>query len=535
MNTKGLKLDKKLAFKIYNSYDSISLQNMRGINPFVSFSWIGFSREEFKNILSLFVFLCNNNFFKSIEDNHPFIFNYSTDVTEMDIAAVLEDDSDIYFLDVETKNGDDEEELINKIKIQIEKRKDDYLPQILKGKNFITIGFVNNSYVCGYYFKNDSCSEITDESTLCSLISKMKGHKNQDEYLVQSSNLASIVKLCNDIQNGEYKFYEETNKIYSALISKIGTDDAYIVYGNAGTGKSVLALKLFFELNNSKILLMNSKLFFAFNFNSKYYYSNRATFNSNYFLNIIDENTISIVDESQRLPIEFVAKIIEKSKITFLFGDHKQACFSNCTLENGKQLKEKLINDYGFTVSLRLLKKARRYNDDVNNALEYLTSPGMKEPKISLPSDYKIEIYYDSLKFLEEYDSIKGIKKIYTPVYHSPNELIIGDKKFTRARFDYDNFSIWTDSMDYYGITYHALSFDIDHCFVYLKSTNIIKYGGKQYIFNREITDDIVFSDIQMFLNELNVLFTRGRKSLRILVDDVETYLYLNALINKLK
>ena len=51
MNTKGLKLDKKLAFKIYNSYDSISLQNMRGINPFVSFSWIGFSREEFKSLM----------------------------------------------------------------------------------------------------------------------------------------------------------------------------------------------------------------------------------------------------------------------------------------------------------------------------------------------------------------------------------------------------------------------------------------------------------------------------------------------------
>ena len=146
MNTKGLSLDKILIRKIYNSIDTISLQNLRGINVFSSFSWTGFSKEEFKSLLSLFVYLDENKFFEKIQNNHPFIFNYSTDITEMDIAAVLEDDNSVYFLDIETKNGEDESELISKITSQIDKRKNDYLPQLLKEKDFITVGYVNNKF-----------------------------------------------------------------------------------------------------------------------------------------------------------------------------------------------------------------------------------------------------------------------------------------------------------------------------------------------------------------------------------------------------
>ena len=144
MNIKGLSLDRVLIKKIYDSIDSIALQNLRGINVFNTFSWIGFSREEFKHLLSLFVYLDDNGFFSSVQNDHPFIFNYSTDITEMDIAVVLENDSGVYFLDVESKNGDNESELNQKIINQINKRKNEYLPQLLKEKNFITVGYVNN-------------------------------------------------------------------------------------------------------------------------------------------------------------------------------------------------------------------------------------------------------------------------------------------------------------------------------------------------------------------------------------------------------
>lgn len=244
---------------------------------------------------------------------------------------------------------------------------------------------------------------------------------------------------------------------------------------------------------------------------------------------------LSIVDECQRLSIKDIVEIVKKSKFTFLFGDNKQAFFKNNILDSGKQLKEKLENEYRFNVSLRVLKKSRRYNDEVNIALEFLTNPSNKKPKISLPTDYKIDVFYDENKFIDEYESTTGIKKIYTPIYHSCNELIIGNRKFIKAKYNDDGFSVWSDSANYYGITFHALSFDIDHCFVYLKSTNMIKFNNKQYIFYKNNIEGIEYSDIQIYMNELNVLFTRGRKSLKILADDIETYLYLNSLINKLK
>ena len=125
MNVRGLRLNKLLAKEIYNSLDSISLQNLHGINVFNSFSWIGFSREEFKNLLSLFSYLNDNHFFDCVSDEHTFVFNYSTDITEMDIVSVLENKKDVYFIDIESKNGpfEDEEELKRKMIIQIGKRK----------------------------------------------------------------------------------------------------------------------------------------------------------------------------------------------------------------------------------------------------------------------------------------------------------------------------------------------------------------------------------------------------------------------------
>lgn len=535
MNVKGLLLDRVLINKIHTSFDTISLQNLRGIDVFNSFSWIGFSKEEFGNLLALFVHLDSEGFFRNISDKHKFIFNYSTDVTEMDIAGVLKSkEGDLYFLDIESKNDVNKKDLKEKVKKQVKKRKNEYLPQLLKDKNFITVGYANNEFVCGYFVKGDYSTEIKDEAVFKSFVSNMTGYDDQNDFLLQSSNLASIVKLCKDIQIGNYQYYEETNKIYDNLISKIGVDDVSIVYGNAGTGKSVLALKLFFENKDSKILLLNSKLYYAFNFNSNYYSSGRATFSSHEFIKSIDNNTISIVDECQRMNIDELVKIISKSKITFLFGDHKQAFANDSTLENHDQLKEVLTQKYGFKVSSKKINKSHRYKDEVNKALECLTALSENKTDIRLPVDYEIKAYYDQKAFCDRYELLSGIKKLYTPIFCSSNELHVGEKVFLKARYDDDTFSIWPSSDNYYGITYHALSFDIDHCFVYLKNVRMIKFQGKQYIFRGDC-DPISFEDIQRFLNELNILFTSGRKSLHILIDDVETYLYINSLLSKLK
>lgn len=534
MNIKGLRLNKVLAKKIFNSIDSISIANLRGLEAFVAFSWKGFVKEEFKNNLSLFSFLLNNGFFTNINDSHTFVFNYSTDITEMDIVTVLTDGEKQIFLDIESKNGDNFEELSSKINDQISKRINDHMPQLLKNSNYIVVGFANNNYVIGYYYCNGSLEKIDSLNGFLNLISTLKQFDGCEEYLIQLSNMLSIAKICKDIRAGTFKYYEETNKIYSSLLEEMNTSNASIVYGNAGTGKSILALKLLFELPNTKILLMNSKLYYALNLNN-YYNDGRTTFNTKMFLELVDDKTISIIDECQRVPIEYMAEIIKKSKYTFLFGDNKQAFTRRDTLKSQKEIAKQLFNDFGLHVSYRLIKKAKRYSDETSKVLNLLTAINPIPNNCKLPDDYKINLFYEENMFLEAYKSTTGIKKIYLPLYDSRFHIRIGEKEFERALYNDDSFSLWNYEGDYYGTTYHALSFDVDHCFVLLKSVNMVSIDGKKAPYHYCYNGSPSFEDIQIYLNELNILFTRGRKSLNICTNDIEVYLYFNNLINKIR
>lgn len=536
MNIKGLKLNRKLIHLINNSIDSINGNNLHGIDYFNAFSWKGFTKEEFKSLLKLFVYLDSSNVFSIFSDDQTFIFNYSTDVTELDIATVAEKDGKPILIDIESKNGEDKD-LQKKIEEQVNKRKDDHLPQLIKNNPFLTIGFANEGFVCGYYFDGNSTFEITNLEEIELILNTFNEYRDVEDYLTQTSNIASIAKVCNDIKEGSYKFYDDTNRHYAKLIDKIGKEDASIIYGHAGTGKSVLALKLFFERQDTKIFIVNSKLYYALGFNRKYYYENRATFKTDCFLEIIDKDTISIVDECQRISIETMAEIIKRSKMTFLFGDNKQACFRGSTLLKSKDLERRLKENYGFIVSSKEISKSRRYSDAVDKSLSFLTSRNSINKDIRLPADYQINLFYDEHKFMEYYKSQNGIKKIYVPINQAKNneELNIDGILLKKVNYTDDTFSIWTDSLNYYGTTYHALSFDVDHCFIYLDKIHMISIGRKQVLFYKNSCKKEEMEKIDLFLNELNVLFTRGRKSLSIYVNDIETYLYLNLLLSKLK
>lgn len=247
MNIKGLKLNKKMIHLLNESIDTINSFNLHGLECFNSFNWKGFSKEEFKCLLNLFVLLDNNGYFKNFCNDHTFIFNYSTDITEIDIATIGEINSNPVLIDIESKNGTDNE-LKKKMMDQLIKRKNDHLPQLIKDKCFLTFGFVNNEFVYGYYRDiSGIIHDVSDETAVLNLLIEFYGYKNVEDFLMQTSNIASIAKICSDIESGTYKFYEDTNKHYSWLVNKIGKEDACIVYGHAGTGKSVLALKLFFE------------------------------------------------------------------------------------------------------------------------------------------------------------------------------------------------------------------------------------------------------------------------------------------------
>ena len=532
MNIKGLKLNKILAQKLLSSYDD--LPNFYGIDTFKSFSWIGFSRDEFKNLLSLFCSLLDLGCFENTDNYHPFIFHYSTEITEMDIVTVLNGEKPV-FVDKKKKNCDNIEDLNNKMERQINNRITNHLPQLLKKESYVVAGFINNALYKAYYYDGEKLITINTIENLIELLNTFKPNEKVEEYLVQSSNLASIVKVCNDIKSGNYRYYEETNRIFESITGKMADNDVCLVYGNAGTGKSILALRLFFEMPKTKILLMNSKLYYALNL--QYMYKDgKTTFNSSDFFNMIDKETISIVDECQRLSKQTMADIIKKSKFTFLFGDNKQAFTPrNSTLESCKELGLYFQNECGFKVTTRVLKTAKRYSEETDKSLSFLTTIDPKIKECKLPNDYQINIFYDENLFIEKYNNTSGIKKLYVPLSESPFHLSIGGVLFERAKYNDDGFSVFAGATEFYGTTYHALSFDIDHCFVCLKKTEMITFNKKRIMYYSPYNKAPSLSDIQVYLNELNILFTRGRKSLNIYVENVSTYLYLSYLLSKMK
>ena len=115
-----------------------------------------------------------------------------------------------------------------------------------------------------------------------------------------------------------------------------------LCYGNAGCGKSVLALKIFNDLKESKILILNPKLYFTLNM-SYYYHKGRASYKAYQFLEDITENDIVIVDECQRLTEEQIITIVNKCKKFIFFGDEKQSFKPEENLFTLKEM-QKFIN-----------------------------------------------------------------------------------------------------------------------------------------------------------------------------------------------
>ena len=136
--------------------------------------------------------------------------------------------------------------------------------------------------------------------------------------------------------------------------------------------------------------------------------------------------------------------------------------------------------------------------------------------------------FYDINEFLRAYHSCKDGKKMFTTYdYREERTIQIGEETFYMADKDFYTFSISAGYENYVGHTLHAISFDVEYNFVYLKNVSVISKKNMDILVKKGIdyNDEEI---IKKFLNELNILFTRGKKSLNIYIDDLEAYLYLN-------
>lgn len=526
MNLKGLKITKKM----YKRISEIGVNNLKatmlqGIEEFKKFSWSNFVKQEFSDLIKSLTSLDKSGIFDNIGDNQLFIFNYYTDVTEMDIATVLLDkDNKNIVIDIEFKSG---ELAQSKLDDQISKRINEHMNQLFLNEKYIIIGMTDDGFYKANYYDSKTNIEIDNIDDLISIFQILKNNEYVEAILTQANNLAGIHSLYNDMENGKFKYYEETKRTTELILKKI--DEGYkaiVCLSSPGTGKTVVAFKLFFENEDTMFLIMNQKFYNSLGL-TKYFVKGRCFFGSDTFLQHDLSDKIVIIDEAQRLSKEYILEIVKKSKATIIFGDMGQAFMINDLELDGHKIIN-FLRENGIYVFNKELKRSKRYNDSVEKALNFLTSRAstIKE-KVKL-EDYEINLFYDINDFLNRYHSCKNGKKMFTTYnFRSENSLIVGDEIFTMADKDYYSFAVSTGPENFIGHTLHAISFDVENNFIFLKDVKVIRRKNKDVLY-RDDASLCTEESITKFLNELNILFTRGKKSLSIYTNDLEVYLYLN-------
>ena len=526
MNLKGIKITKKMCRKI----SEIGVLNLKttmlnGLPEFKKFTWSSFNKQEFSGLINSMSILLNAGIFNTIGDSQLFIFNYYTDVTEMDIATVLTNkDNKNVIINVEYKT---EELSDTKLDEQLIKRIQEHMPQLFINDSYVLIAMNENGFYRANYYDSTNNIDINDIVDLKKIFSDFRDNEYVEPILTQANDLACIHNLYSKMESGDFKYYEETKRTTEFILNKIHEGVKTVVcLSKPGTGKTVAAFKLFFENEDFVFLIMNQKFYNSLGL-IKYFAAGRCYFGSDTFLKQNLSNKIVIVDEVQRLNKETILKIVTHSKAAILFGDPGQAFMPNDLELDGHRLVEYLRNNNIYVYN-KDLKRSKRYNDMVEKALNFLSSrAGLLKENIEI-EDYKINIFYDSKEFLKSYHSCKGGKKMFTTYDNRLNSsVIIGNEKFYIADKEIYSFAIIAGLEEYIGHTLHAISFDVENNYIYLNNIKVINKKGKDILFNKNgnLNNE---EEITKFLNELNILFTRGKKSLNIYTEDFEVYLYLN-------
>ena len=543
MDVKGAIFDLSTIRSILTKIDDFSYSEnfLEGVNGFNNNPLRKF-KNEFPDVMKALSVL-DNTIFKpyKLADSQEFVVHFENDVAEMDCATFIDIDGIPFFVDIEVKNT----EHIDQIKDQFLKRENEHLSQLNLNENYILLGFLDGVFKYGIVKHSTKRIVINTLVGLSTFIGTKPFNKINIKPLIKAvEGVLKIQDVKKRIQDNNFKYYVATKDAIDFVISNVQTNGkkVAIIFGNAGSGKTVVALSLFFGFQETKFLLLNRNLYDSLSM-YQYYGSKKCFFGTNQFIDSLSENSVAIIDECQRLSLADVVTISQKAKATILLGDNNQA-FAYCdSLLNENELKEYITNNSnidGNDIAVKKLKKTARYNSKVNKLLE------------SLHNTYTINDYHDSISekvgdefdiditmseevFVSKFTSMASTSKIYMPLIGVRETTIkIGEKSFNVAGFEDGGFSFRSYYDNYIGNTFHAISFDIDNSFVFLKGVGIIKINNQFYLYEKNKSSSTITDDyLRKFGNQINILFTRGRKSLHILTDDFYVYAYLNFKIKR--
>lgn len=348
-----------------------------------------------------------------------------------------------------------------------------------------------------------------------------------------SQREASIIRwVLEKSWNSRFKWHVDTLKKLNTIDSFLPQERFILCYAEAGSGKSVLATSLFMrhknDANPTKMLVMNQKFYKVLSMD-KFYAGKECFFGSNQFLAALTPDTIAIIDEAQRVNSTYLVEVLKRAKCLIAFGDERQSFYRYDNLAGPKEIAADIESQIGIKAKCIQIKSPKRYDDFIASVLDSLTKIDAKPPRNkSCMYGYSVRVIRDFGEFIDAY-SKDGSGRMFIP--YGDREAFSSDFPMKAAGFQLLN----TDDDDFYfgkkyvGDTFHAISFDVESNYVYLPNLTLgLLY--RKYV----LTEERLLStdDKKRFLNELNILFTRGLKSLTIYVPDALAYLHIMSVLN---
>lgn len=535
----GIMLNYKIVKQIYEyNAENMTLDEINKLPKFNN-KKVKIKKSEFVDIINTLGRINQLDAFEKVDDEQLFFVNLSNSISEFDVITVLQNDKkENVILNIEIKQCNDknkEEEIKNKLNAQLQNRVEDHLQQMFIEDNYLVLGYINETFYNGVYKnKDDKVIKQINELDSIELLKKYKTNLQGYSKIQISDNLSNIQSVYNKLKNNTFKMYA-VNKRKLEHIYRLIEDEKKVILclAKPGYGKTVLALSLFFNNDNSKLLILNEKFYHTFYMN-EYYNSNKAFYGTDSFISHLNSNTIAIIDEAQRLGKETLNKIINKSKIVILFGDAGQA-FMNTDEFLTEEMYENFVKEkVGDNYEKIRLKSPMRYPIEVDRALKYLYDKRSEKRDLMKLVNFKINVFNTKEAFIREYNRIKESKKIFK-MYTS---ITLNDKimakveqdtfSFVVADRNFWNFSI-SENIATFGHTLHAISFDIENVFLYLDNLVYSEERKMPVPNNIDLQDENQF---RKYVNELDILLTRAKKSLNIYVDDLKTFLWFNEKIS---
>ncbi len=530
MAVRSIVVTKEIINKLIDfDIDNLTIETLKGLDVLNGYKFHTFRKYELRLILNSFLKLFKETkLLENISDEQKFYFNLSCNLTEFDVITVLnyEGRSIVFNLEVKRIVGDESEKILNQVKSRVKS----IIPIIYPKTHIISLGF-SEDFFYGISSIND---DIIEYNNLSEIDIELNDNLYVDQSIQAIDRIDSIHKIYIQAEDGTLKYYHDTKNIYNNILKeiKLGTN-IIIVDGNAGTGKTVLAFKLYFKSNyNINFLMMNEKFYYALGMEKYYGKSNCITFGTDSLLSKTKEQIV-VIDEAQRLNEEKLIKIIKASQSVVWIGDFTQSFSIKENVESIDDLK-KIAIDLGKSTRTFKLKKSKRYTNAVERALNYLVGINTNEDSLYKLVEYEINLYLNEKQFHE--NLIINKEKIFTHNHYAfkagNEEIVLNGEIFTKAERDDVSLAINNNENSYYGYTLSALSFDVKHNFVYLPDLRIDK---KSDLIIPIDLDSYPSTYKSKFQNELYTLFTRGKKSLNILVTNLDVYLYFNKKLKTIK